>query len=219
MSNGSRDNAEVADHLHTAVVSDILDHLGYRNQVLSPGIGCVAGPPRVVGTARTARVRPVDESPAEPYALLLKGIDSLQSDDVLVLASDGRQSSGLFGGLLGTAVAAAGARGVLLDGLTRDQAELERLGLPTFAAGCSPLDSLGRDDVDALDLVVSMHGVDITSGDLVVADEDGVVIVPARLVDSVIPAALEKRGRESEMRAALRDGMSASDAFRKFGVL
>jgi regulator of RNase E activity RraA len=210
----------LAGRLYAAVVSDVLDGLGRRDRVLAPALEpVVAGDWTLVGRARTARAVPVAERPDEPYALLLRMIDAMEGGDVLVLAGGGRVSSGLFGGLLATAVQAAGGRGAVVDGGTRDVRELNRLGFPTLARGASPADSLARDEVVAIDEPVECGGVRIESGDLVVADADGTVVVPSALEREVVTLALEKVGGENHMRRDLAAGMKASDAFARYGIL
>lgn len=210
----------LAGRLYAAVVSDVLDALGRRDRVLEPGLSpVVAGDWTIVGRARTARAVPVSERPAAPYALLLEMIDSMAGGDVLVLDGGGRLSSGLFGGLLATAVRAAGGRGAIVDGGTRDVRELNRLGFPTLARGANPADSLARDEVVEIDQPVECGGVAIESGDLIVADADGTVVVPAALERRVVELALEKVGGENHMRDDLANGMKASEAFARYGIL
>jgi regulator of RNase E activity RraA len=183
---------------------------------LRPAIG---GHWTLVGRARTARAVAVDAMPAQPYARLLSLIDALDSGDVLVIDAGGRNSSGIFGGLLATAVKAAGGRGAIIDGDTRDLRELERLSFPTIARGGCPADSLGRDEVVAVDETIECGGVQIASGDLVVADADGIVIVPHEIEAQVVRLALEKVSGEDLVRQQLANGMSASVAFARYGIL
>lgn len=211
---------ELASKLYAAVVSDILDTLGRNEQVvradLRPAIG---GEWTLVGRVRTARAVAVDAPPERPYAQLLSLIDTMRGGDVLVLDAGGRHSSGIFGGLLATAVKAAGGRGAIIDGDTRDLRELERLGFPTLARGGCPADSLGRDEVVETDAAIVLGGVRIESGDLVVADRDGVVVVPQALEDEVLELALRKVEGEDVVRRELANGMAASVAFERYGIL
>jgi 4-hydroxy-4-methyl-2-oxoglutarate aldolase len=216
----SFDYDALASELYSAVVSDILDSLGHRDQVVRSGLEPVGdGDGVLVGRARALKVAPVSEVPERPYRLLLQTIDSLVPGEVLVLDADGRVSSGLFGGLLATASAAAGGRGAIINGGTRDVAELRRQGFPTFRMGQSPADSLGRDDVVAVDEPIECGGVRIASGDLLVADSDGVVVVPAELAEEVVEKALEKIRGENQVREKLAAGMKPSEAFERYGIL
>jgi 4-hydroxy-4-methyl-2-oxoglutarate aldolase len=210
----------LADKLYAAVVSDILDSIGRPNQVLRAELApIVGGEWTLVGRLRTTRAVAVDAPPPRPYEQLLRMIDSFEPGDVLFLGAGGRMSSGLFGGLLATAVKAAGGRGAIVDGGTRDVNELNRLSFPTIARGCCPADSLGRDEVVELDVVVECGGVRIEPGDVVVADADGTVIVPRDVEDRVVELALEKVSGENHVRRELANGMKASEAFSRYGIL
>ena len=211
---------ELAEKLYAAVVSDILDGLGHPGQVVRAGLRpAVSGEWTLVGRIRTARAVAVAERPERPYAQLLSLIDSMRGGDVLVMDAGGRDSSGIFGGLLATAVKAAGGRGAIIDGDTRDLRELERLGFPTLVRGSCPADSLGRDEVVETDAPIVCGGVTVTSGDLVVADQDGVVVVPQAIEQKVVELALEKVSGEDVVRRELANGMSASAAFERYGIL
>ena len=96
---------------------------------------------------------------------------------------------------------------------------MRRMKFPVFASGVSPYDSLNRQRVVARDAPVEVGGVTIRSGDFVFADEDGVVIVPQKVEDEVLTPAWKKVHAENEVRNAIRAGLSAVDAFAKYGVL
>jgi 4-hydroxy-4-methyl-2-oxoglutarate aldolase len=112
-----------------------------------------------------------------------------------------------------------GAAGAICDGNIRDVGRLRNLGFPVFARGTIPTDINGRLEVTGPAKSITVAGVLVTAGDLVVADDDGVVVVPAAVADDVITRALEKASGESDFREAVEAGLSASDAFAKFGVL
>jgi regulator of RNase E activity RraA len=174
---------------------------------------------RVVGRAQTARAVCVSEPPAEPYKLLLGAIDATVPGRVLVVGTDPTSRSALFGGLLATAVRAAGGEGVVVDGYARDVHEIRAIGLPTMVRGFRPLDSYARDEVVEISAPVTIGGVLIRQGDLIFGDADGLVVVPSEIEAEVIDKAFAKVEAESEMRSALAGGMSVSDAFARFGVL
>lgn len=209
----------LAERLFTGVVSDMLDEVGRFAQVLQPGlapVGAVAT--TLVGRARTVRLAPTVGLPKQPYTRLLDAIDDLRSGDVLLM-SGGRQTSGLFGGLLSAAVSARGARGAIVDGTVRDSREIIRQRLQVFAAGVNPADSRGRDEVVGVDEPVDCRGTRITPGDLVIGDADGVVIVPHEIEAEVVRRALDKVTGEGRMREDLAAGMKASEAFARHGIL
>jgi 4-hydroxy-4-methyl-2-oxoglutarate aldolase len=205
--------------LFSAVVADTLDLMGLRHQVVNHRITHRSGPSKLFGRVKTAKVSSVLEPPSEPYKLLLDGIDSARRGDVLIMAAGGQVESGLFGGLLANACRASGVQGAIVDGGIRDVAELASLDFPTYAVGLCPADSYGRQEVTEVDVPVVLGGVDVTTGDLLVADVDGVVVVPAGLAPEVLHRALDKISTEAKMRTALRGGMPLREAFETFGVL
>jgi len=211
--------AAVQDRLFTGVISDVLDSLGYKNQVAEVDLLQVVPGTRVVGLARTARAVRVSAPPAEPYKYLLAAIDATGPGRVLVVAADSDTDSSLFGGLLATAMRAAGGAGVVVDGYARDSDEIRRIGMPSLVRGFRPRDSYARDEVVEIAQPVTIGGVLVHEDDLIFGDEDGLVIVPAAIVPEVIEKALAKLDAESEMRTALDGGMSVATAFQTFGVL
>jgi 4-hydroxy-4-methyl-2-oxoglutarate aldolase len=204
--------------LYTAVISDVLDSLGVPEQVLNAQIRAVVSVQQpLIGRAATARAIPVDTAPEHPYAKMLEAVDLLRGGDVWVIA--GEPQSAIFGALLATAAKARGARGCIVDGAVRDTRELEGLEFPTFATHASPVDSMGRDEIVEHGCPIECAGVKIQPGDLMVADKDGVVAVPADLAQEVLERALAKVRDEHSMRTELAEGVSAASAFTKYGIL
>ena len=210
---------EVRNRLFTGVLSDILDSVGKPGQVADLDLSQVVPGARVVGRAQTARAVRVSEPPTEPYKQLLTAIDATGRGRVLVIAAEPTSSSSLFGGLLATAVRAAGGEGVVIDGYARDSDEIRKIGMPTLVRGFRPLDSFGRDEVVEISEPVTIGGVVVHQGDLVFGDDDGLVFIPSELEAEVIEKAFAKLDAEREMRAALDGGMSVAQAFETFGVL
>lgn len=210
---------EISSTLFSAVLSDILDSLGITGQVAAPLLRPLHPDMRMVGYARTARAASVNRPPVQPYGKLLSSIDSLTDRDVLLISLEPTSVSAMFGGLLATAVQVAGGRGVIVDGNVRDSLEIQRLEMPTFMRGLMPLDSFGRDEVVEVDGPIVIAGVLVHPGDLVLADYDGVVVIPQDVEDEVLDAAFRKVAGEGEVRQALRSGMSTAQAFEQFGIL
>mgnify|MGYP001076729417 FL=1 len=105
------------------------------------------------------------------------------------------------------------------DGAVRDIAQMEAMGFPVFSRSTSPYDSFNRQKVVAFDVRVEIDDVTIEPGDVIVADQDGVAVVPAGLADEVLAEALDKAGKEDEFRDAVRNGMGLFEAYEKFHVL
>jgi 4-hydroxy-4-methyl-2-oxoglutarate aldolase len=205
--------------LRSALVADALDSLGYRAQCLSAGISALADGEVLVGTAFPVQIETVDALPDVPYVGLLSALDAIGPDDVYVAAVDGQARVAIWGELVTTACLSRGARGAVVDGYARDTALIRDRDFPVFSRGRIPTDSNGRSEVRLHNVPVTIDGVLVRPGDLVVADDDGVAIVPAEVIDQVVRIALDKNEHESEFRTAVAAGMLATDAFRKFGVL
>ena len=173
----------------------------------------------LIGRCRTTLWSDMAHVDPEPYKLELKAVDSCQPDDVLVCAAAGSMRSGIWGELLSTAARNSGCVGVIVDGAVRDVAQMTRMKFPVFARGYSPYDSRDRQRVIDFDVPIEIDGVIIRSGDLIAADQDGIVVVPQSVEASVVRAAWNKVHAENEVRDAIRSGMSATAAFQKYGVL
>jgi regulator of RNase E activity RraA len=207
------------ERLHPAVIADCLDRLGVRNQVLDPAIRPLYPEAKVTGYAATVHCVQMDGVPANRedwYRGELAAVDSLEPGDVMVVSTC---TGSYWGELLATASRHRGARGIVADAYTRDTLALIEMRFPTFAAGIHCADSLGRIDVDAVGVTIECGGVEISAGDLVVGDHDGVVVVPAALGAEVIALAEEKLAGESLVREKLAEGMPVSEAFRTYGVI
>jgi 4-hydroxy-4-methyl-2-oxoglutarate aldolase len=207
------------DRLYTGVVSDCLDAVGIRTNTMAPAIRPVYADARAAGIAATARAAAVEGVPADPaegYRGILGAVDGLHPDEVLVVSES---NGSLWGELMATASRYRGARGAILDGYTRDVPQLIEMAFPTFCTGMSPADSLGRVEVAATGVPIVCGGVTVHPGDLVLGDYDGVVVVPAAVAEEVIARAEAKVAGEDTVRARLAEGMSATAAFREYGVI
>jgi 4-hydroxy-4-methyl-2-oxoglutarate aldolase len=151
--------------------------------------------------------------------LEIEAVDSILAGEVVVISTGGSRRNAPWGELLSTAALARGARGAVVDGLVRDVKKIEELGFPVFAAGIKPVDSKGRGIVIDYNVPVECAGVLVHPGDLVVADFDGVVVVPAGIVGEVLRLARDKAGREDHSRAELMRGAYLRDVYEKYGVL
>jgi 4-hydroxy-4-methyl-2-oxoglutarate aldolase len=205
--------------LYPAVLSDCLDRMGYRRQVMDPRIRPLYPEARVAGFAMTVHSIEVDAPPAdadEYYKGELQAVDALKPGDVMVVSTvDGSY----WGELLATASRYRGAVGIVADAYTRDTLKLIEMEFPTFAAGISAMDSLGRIDVDQVGVPVECGSVTVKPDDLVLADYDGVVVIPSEVAEEAITRAEEKVSGEDLVRDKLAEGMPVWEAFRTYGVI
>ena len=205
--------------LSTALILDILDAKGLRHQALRPGILARTTKKPVVGFAKTLLWANFSHDDPATYDLELRAIDSLRPGEIVVCATGNSCRSGTWGELLTTAAMQRGAVGVVTDGAVRDLAQMEEMGFAVFSRSISPYDSFNRQKVTAIDVRIEIDDVTIEPGDIVVADRDGVAVVPIRLSDEVLADALEKAGKEDRFREAVRNGMGLFEAYQTFNVL
>jgi 4-hydroxy-4-methyl-2-oxoglutarate aldolase len=213
------DLVEIREKLYAGAIADILDDLGYRDQVMDATIRPVQPDVVLVGTARTMLAIPEFSIPAQPYELQIDATDALRAGDVVVAHLSGITSSAFWGELFSTAALARGAAGAVMDGYVRDVRRVAELGFPLFAAGMRPVNSRGRCTVAAYDVPVRCGGVLVHPGDLIFGEIDGVVVVPQALIDRVVTQALHVAGQENRMRAELARGSTLRAAWEKYRVL
>ncbi len=211
--------AELKDQLYVAVLSDVLDQLGYKNQATRITFHAYTGVTKLIGRCKTTLWADMYDLDKNPYELELRAVDSCQPGDILIAAAGGSNRSGIWGELLSTAARNCGCEGVIVHGAVRDIDKMRDMGFPVFATSKNPYDSQNRQRVIDLDVVVEIDGVKFSPGDIVMADEDGIVVVPRDVEEQVIKAALEKVSAENITRDAIKGGMKAMDAYLKYGVL
>lgn len=207
------------ESFYSAVVCDVLDALGYRRQSPRVQLSPLTASGVLIGRAKTTLWAEMSHPDPRPYELELQAVDSCRADDVLIVAAGGSLRSGLWGELLTTAARRAGCVGAIVDGAVRDTAKITAMGFPVFARGTSPYDSRDRNRVIDIDVPVEIDGVVFSPGDLVVADADGIVVVPQAIEAQAIAAAWEKVHAENTVRDSIAAGMTATAAFKKYGVL
>lgn len=210
---------DLTAQLYVAVLSDVLDQLGYKHQATRLPFHAYTGIPKLMGRCKTTLWTDMYDKDKAPYELELQAVDSCRPDDILICAAGGSNRSGIWGELLSTAARNSGCTGVIVHGAVRDIDKMRAMGFPVFATGKNPYDSQNRQRVVDIDVTVEIDGVQFTPGDLVMVDEDGIVVVPRHLEEQVIKAALEKVQAENITRDAIRNGMKAGAAYRKYGVL
>ena len=210
----------MADQLYVAVISDILDGLGYRNQVMQPGVLPVQPDRRpLVGRAATVLIAPQYEVVEQPYTAQIAAIDGLRPGDILVSAAGGAPGVAVWGELFSNAALARGARGMVTDGYHRDTRMLLDLGFPVFSRGARPVDLSGRGTVVVAGRPVEVAGVLVRPGDVLFAEIDGIVVVPAAVAEEVVEQAFAKVATEDNARADLRNGALLSEVWAKYRVL
>jgi regulator of RNase E activity RraA len=205
--------------IYTAAITDVLDELGFLRQTLPATIQPLTPDMRVAGYAFTARGRPHRGVPRERDATIrrfLAMLGAVPADSVLVLAANDTVAAH-FGELSAEWFRMRRVRGAVIDGSTRDATAIARLRFPTFVRYRTPQDSVPRWRVSDWGQPLTIGGVRVALGDIVVGDLDGVVVVPRRLAHEVLVRCERLVGTESAVRKAVRRGMPPLAAYEKFG--
>lgn len=210
---------DIEENLYSAVLSDALDELNIREQVMRERLRPVCLKTRFAGWARTIQWRDMHYIPEDPYGLEIEAVDSILPGEVVVVSTSESIRNAPWGELMSTAAKTRGARGAIVDGLIRDVKTIEKLGFQIFASGIKPVDSRGRGQVVDYNVPIECGGVLVKPGDLIVADYDGVVAIPANLVANVIERARAKVTKENQSRVALANGAYLAEVYAKYGVL
>ena len=212
---------KMAERLYVAVISDILDGLGFRDQVLQPGIVPIQPDTHqvLVGRAATVLVGPQYEVVEQPYTNQIAAIDALVPGDVVVTGVGGMTGVAVWGELFSNAAKARGARGFLTDGCHRDTRMVRDLSFPVFSRGPRPVDISGRGTVISSGRPIEVAGVRVSPGDVVFAEVDGIVIVPQEVAEETVSQAFEKVAKEDGAREDLRAGYLLSEVWSKYRVL
>lgn len=207
--------------LFTAVVGDVMDAMGLLHQFLPPQIKPLRNDMMVTGRAMTvleADVPSGTDFVSEPFGLMFRALDDLKAEEVYICAG-GSPRYALWGELMSTRATNLGAAGAVVDGYHRDTSGILRLGFPTFSYGGYAQDQAPRGKVIDFRVPLEVGGVKVAPGDIVFGDLDGVCVIPRDAEDEVFRRALEKVQNENLVGRAIEEGMSAQEAFEKFGVM
>jgi 4-hydroxy-4-methyl-2-oxoglutarate aldolase len=201
--------------ISTASVADAVDRVagvrGYMHHAIKPRINDA----RVVGPAVTVKEGPTDEKLPPQHALDL--IDDSPAGSVMVIGIEGEPDVAVWGGLMTAGAHVNGFAGAILDGGVRDVTEIRRdYDFPVFARSVSPGTTVGRYRTLGANIPVTCGDVLVNPGDLIVADVDGVVVVPSAHVAAVLELALEIERTEAEQAAFIRETKSLKQGLAKY---
>jgi regulator of RNase E activity RraA len=205
--------------VEAASVSDALEQLTGKRMYMSHRMQPIFTS-KFAGFARTVQLKK-DEGNTDPTALngMLAAIDQGSADSVYVMSvEDGADIAGM-GGLMGTAMAARGYAGAVIDGGVRDVAYLRKIGFQVFATGIVPSTSVHHYRFAGGQVPVACGGVTVNPGDIVVADSDGVVVVPRANAREVLALAQQMDFKEHSMYPVIEKLKSIQEAVQQFGRL
>jgi len=205
--------------VEVASVSDAIEQITGKRMYMSHRMQPIFTA-KFAGFARTVQLKK-DEGNQDPGALtgMLEAIDQGSTNSVYVMAlEDGEDIAGM-GGLMGTAMAARGYAGAVIDGGVRDVAYLRKIGFPVFATGIVPSTSVHHYRFAGAQIPLVCNGVPVNPGDIVVADSDGVAVVPRAQAQPVLSMAQQMDFKEHSMYAIIEKAKSIVEAVKQVGRL
>jgi regulator of RNase E activity RraA len=203
-------------HVEAASVSDAMEQLLHEKRYMSHRMQAIF-PTKFAGTAVTVLLKREENRDPDALTGMLKAIDSGGTGSVYVMTvQDGADTAGM-GGLMGTAMAARGYAGAVVDGGVRDVPQLKRIQFPVYALGPVPSTSVGHYRFAGADISIVCDGVEVNPGDIIVADQDGVVVVPKAHAADVLIKAQALDNSEHSMYPFIEKYHSIVEAVQKFG--
>jgi len=202
------DLVERLTRLDTCSVSDALDKLGLQGAVIGLAALTVRG--RVAGPAVTVKLgAPLEGLPKRHLGA--GAVMASEPGDIIVVEHRGRLDVSGWGGLLSRGAVKKGVAAVIVDGACRDLDESLEFGLPVYARAAVPVTARGRVAEHSFNEPITVGGVAVSPGDMVLADGSGVVFLPRARAEAVIAAAEEIYAREQLMAAAIERGDPIGD--------
>ena len=202
---------------YTGAISDILDEMGFHEQVLPKEIQARRAGQTVAGRALTVLGEPTQsDDPEVIFVPLLKMLGEIKPGDVLVSQPNDDVAAHL-GELSAETAQYRGCQGAVIDGGVRGTDYIEKLGFPVFARYRTPTDIIGRWRLADYNLPIRIGSVEVSPGDYILGDRDGVLAIPARAAEEVIARAEVVVQTENQVRNDILAGIHPLEAYRRHG--
>lgn len=195
--------------LDSCAVSDAMDRHGLAG--VAPGIRPLTSTARIAGRVVTVKLKRPQGDEQSIRHLGTAAIVAAAPGDVIVVDHQGRDDAAGWGGILSRAAQVRGVAGVIVDGACRDVDESREIGFPVYAKSATPRTARGRAVEESFNEPVTIGGVVVRPGDLVLADGTGVVFIPAEQAEAVITSAEQIAAREAAMTRAVLAGQPVTE--------
>lgn len=217
----------IKTELYSAVIGDIMDKMGLLHQFLPPSIKPLRDDMFIAGRAMTvleADVLTTDESASQnpvlskPFGLMLEALDDLKANEIYVCTGSSPQYA-LWGEIMSARAQHLRAAGAIVNGYSRDTQGILALDFPCFSMGRYAQDQAPRGKVIDWRVPIRIGQAQINPGDIIMGDLDGVCVIPREHEAEIICEAVEKARAEKTVLEQIRKGMSAREAFGKYGIM
>ena len=204
--------------MEVASVSDALEKISGQRMYMSHHMRPIF-PSRFAGVALTVQLKKEENKDPDALQGMLTAIDQGGPNSVYVMVVENGADIAGMGGLMGTAMSARDFAGAVIAGGVRDVAYLQKIGFPVYALGIVASTSVGHYRFAGANVPVVCDGVPVNAGDIVVADADGVVVVPHAKAAEILAVAQDMDFKEHSMYAYIEKLKSIEEAVKKFGRL
>lgn len=206
----------IKNHLTSCMLSDIMDDLGYHQQIIK-GLSPNMSGGKVLGRAKTLKLRALtDGEDFKGIYNALYSYETIVPGDVILVENETPEYA-YFGELNANLAVRSGATGVIVDGMTRDSQEVITTGLPVFARGFTCQDVRKRATMESFNKTISIQGVKVAPGSLVFGDPEGVIVIPRHIEQTVINEVYKRASTEKRILADISEGVSVDDLTRDYG--
>jgi 4-hydroxy-4-methyl-2-oxoglutarate aldolase len=217
MTEGADALTDRLERCYTGIVNDVMRGMGLRNFVLPPGIRPLFPDRPLAGPVFTVSGHVEEAADAHATLLAWTGLLSRARPGHVVVCQPHTHAVALMGELSAETLQARGVRGYVVDGACRDVAFIQRMGFPVCFRHHTPRDIVSFWLPDAFDAPVAIGDVLVRPGDYLLADIDGIVLLPAGRAEEIVSAAEKAMGTENLIRKAILGGMDPQQAYLKFG--
>jgi 4-hydroxy-4-methyl-2-oxoglutarate aldolase len=202
---------------YAAAVHDVLRAMGHANCVLPPDIRPLDPAHKLAGEIYTVNGRYDTTLDAHHTLMEWTGLLSKAPSGKVLVCQPNTREIALMGELSAETLHHKGVLGYIADGGCRDSEFILKLGFPVFCSFFTPKDIVARWVPESLGAPITIGGVRIRSGDYVLADRDGVVIIPGEIAEAVVSETEAVMQKENKVRSAILGGMDPQEAYKQFG--